>query len=249
MASVAMQYKPCWRNSQLNLKESDFMQEIILYAVLALIVGAMLFSVLGKDVGQGPESALDPKEAIEKLGMGAKPENVPDVTFEGAGAEGLQAIHAADNSFSKKGFLDGAKAVYGMILEAYADGDKDTLENLLNAQVYTSYSEAIDSRDEKGLTQTTDLARLMGAEIIGASKAGKTGKISVLYEAELATALVDKNGEVVSGDLDVLSRVKEVWSFERTLGSKNPNWVLCTVEPHDTLEGETDGPDHSPDTE
>lgn len=226
------------------------MNEIIIYAVLALIVGAMLFSVLGKNVGEDTESGPKQKPILENFGLEEPPQ--PRATapeFEGPAAEGLKAIHAADASFTVDGFIDGAKAAYGMILEAYADGEKDTLKGLLNTEVTQAYYDAIDERVEKELTQTTDLARLISAEIVTASRTGKTGRIGVVYLAELATALVDKSGEVVSGDLDVLSRVKEVWSYERKLGSKNPNWVLCSVEPHDTLKGDTDGPDHSPDTE
>ena len=224
------------------------MQEIILYAVLTLIVGAMLYSVLGKDVGEGSESAFDPKDMLDKLASD-KTEFVPAQVFEGPAAEGLTAIHKADPHFTLAEFIDGAQAAYAMILEAYADGDKDTLSALLNAEVGKSYMDAIDARTQKGLTQTTDLARLIRAEVVGASRSGKKGKISVLYEAELATALLNEAGDVVEGDLDVLSRVKEVWSYERTLGAKNPNWILCAVEPHDVLSGDADGPDHSPDTE
>ena len=116
---------------------------------------------------------------------------------------------------------------------------------LLNDEVKETYFSAIDAREAKGLTQTTDMARLISAEIIDAGRSGKTGSISVLYVAELATALSDKNGEIVEGDLDILSRTEEVWRYERTLGSKNPNWILSAVEPHDG--GDDDGVDHSPD--
>ena len=225
------------------------MQEIILYAVLALIVGAMLYSVLGKNVGQGSESAVDPQDFLDKFGPGDKPVPEPEPKFDGPAAEGLSAIAKADPNFTRAGFLDGATQAYGMILEAFADGDKETLAGLLNDEVNQAYCAAIDDRAEKGLSQTTDLARLISAEIVGASRIGKTGNIRVAYHAELATALTDKSGDVVDGDLDMLSRVKEVWSYDRTLGSKNPNWILSSVEPHDTLEGDTGGPDHSPDTE
>lgn len=228
------------------------MQELILYAVLALIVGAMLFSVLGKNTGESFDDPLDPKEALDKItgtGSADQENTLVPVTpkFEGPAAEGLAAIHKADASFNAGDFLDGAKTAYGMILESFADGDKETLEGLLNTEVYETYANAIDDRVAKNLSQTTDLARLISAEITGASREGKTGNIDVLYTAELATALLDASGEIVSGDLDILSRVAEVWSYERKLGSKNPNWVLCCVEPHET-DGDADGLDHSPDT-
>ncbi|MBL4870251.1 MAG: Tim44 domain-containing protein [Robiginitomaculum sp.] len=224
------------------------MQELILYAVLALIVGAMLFSVLGKNVGESLDTPLDPQDALDKFKNKSKAAPNPKIDFEGPAAEGLSAIHAADPDFSVPVFIDGAQTAYGMILEAFADGDKDVLGTLLNTEVKESYYAAIDDRLEKNLSQTTDLARLISAEIVTASLVQKTGRIGVLYQAELATALLDDSGEIVGGDLDILSRVSEVWSYERKLSSKNPNWLLCCVEPHDVHEGETDGPDHSPDT-
>ena len=224
------------------------MQELILYAVLALIVGAMLFSVLGKNIGESLDTPLDPQDALDKFKDKPKLVPNPEPEFEGPAAKGLKDIYAADASFTVPVFLDGAKTAYGMILEAFADGDKETLKDLLNAEVRKSYTAAIDERTAKKLTQTTDLARLISAEIVTASRTQKTGRIGVLYKAELAAALLDASGEIVSGDLDILSRVAEVWSYDRTLGSKNPNWVLCCVEPHDVIDGHTDGPDHSPDT-
>ena len=223
------------------------MQEIILYAVLALIVGAMLFSVLGKNVGYGGDDEA-PEDFSKALGSNLKPEpSKPAFKYEGPGAQGLALIHKADPDFTVAKFLDGAKQAYSMILEAFADGDKDTLQMLLNPEVYKAYEAAIDERAAKGLRQTTDLARLIDAEIVNANRSGKTGRIDVLYDAELATAILNEDGEVVDGDLETLSRVKEVWGYERTLGAKNPNWILCSVEPHETLNGDDDGPDHSPD--
>lgn len=224
------------------------MQEIILYAVLALIVVSMLYSVLGKDIGHGSETSLDPKDILDKIASKSDGQDV-EPEYEGPGAVGISAIRKADANFTVSDFLDGAKAAYGMILEAFADGDKETLAGLLSADVNQAYVDTVDDREKKELRQTTDLARLISAEIVDAERSGKTGRIKVLYVAELATALLDKSGDIVDGDLDVLSRVREVWSYERTLASKNPNWVLSSVEPHDTLSGDKGGPDHSPDTE
>ena len=223
------------------------MQEIILYAVLALIVISMLYSVLGKDIGHGSEGSMDTKDILDKIAIKSD-DTETEPAYEGPGADGIAAIRKADSTFTIGSFLDGAKAAYGMILEAFADGDKETLAGLLNADVNQAYVDAIEAREKKELRQTTDLARLISAEIVDAERSGKTGKIKVLYVAELATALLDKAGEVVDGDLDILTRVREVWTYERTLSSRNPNWILSSVEPHDAVDGEVSGPDHSPDT-
>ncbi len=231
------------------------MQAIILYAILTVIVGAMLYSVLGKNVGHGPQKAINPKDMLDKMGIDTKAEPKPQ-DFAGPAAKGLEKISASDPNFSLPDFLDGAKGAYGMILEAFADADKDLLADLLTDDVRDSYFAAIDALADKGLKQVTDLARLIKAEVVSAERNGRVGIIRVAYHAELATALTDKDDNVVKGDLDMLSRVREIWSYERDLKSKNPNWKLAGVEPHTSdntdakdAKDAKDGPDHSPDTE
>ena len=238
------------------------MQDIILYAVLTIIVGGLLYSVLGKDVGQDPskkpnrdpQKGKDANDILESFLNNPNAEKNQSIrkpekpAFSGPAMEGLEQISAADTTFNLSQFLDGAKGAYGMILEAFATGDKDTLEALLTNDVKDRYFDAIDDLSAKGLTQTTDLARLIDAEVVSAEKKGKTGIIRVAYAAELATALTDKDGNVVEGDMDMLSRVREIWSYERALKDKNPNWRLSGVEPHTSDNPDADGPDHSPDT-
>lgn len=238
------------------------MSDILLYAILTIIVGGLLYSVLGKDVGQDsgqrpqkkPGQGKDANDVMDSFFGNPANDKAPTKAepqkpeFIGPAAEGLGKIAAADANFSLPQFLDGAKGAYGMILEAFAQSDKDTLAALLTDEVKDSYFAAIDDLAAKGLTQVTDLARLIDAEVVSAEKSGKTGIIRVAYFAELATALTDKDGKVVEGDLDMLSRVREIWSYERTLNAKNPNWKLSGVEPHTSNNPDADGPDHSPDT-
>lgn len=219
------------------------MYEVILFAAIAIIVCLVLYSVLGKSVGQGPESALDPKSFMQSADSPALKET--PTLLDDRGMPGLGAIAAADPNFTEAGFLDGAKGAYSMILEAYANGDRDTLQSLLTPEVYAVYDAAITDREAQALVQVTDLGRLISAEIIEADREGKTGSLQVRFEAELTSALVDADGKLVEGDLDVLSSISEVWTFERTLGSANPNWLLAEVSPS---EGDTLEADPTPDT-
>lgn len=141
--------------------------------------------------------------------------------------------------------MDGAKAAYSMILEAFAAGDKDQLESLLTPDVYTTYLEAIEAREADGLTQVTDLGRLRKAMIKEAVLDGKMARIEVLYESELTSALMDKEGNVVQGDPDILSSISEIWTFERNVKSSDMNWRLSDVAPS---EGDALDADPTPDT-
>lgn len=216
------------------------MYQVILYAAIATIVCVMLYTVLGKSVGQGPEADLD-------LFKGKK---TPELSLvpsadDGLPKTGLDAIAQADSNFSPASFMDGAKAAYSMILEAFASGDRDGLKSLLTKDVYTVYAQAIDAREADNLTQVTDLGRLRRASIQESDLNGKIAKISVLYEAELTSALMNADGDVVQGDPDILSSISEIWTFERNLKASDPNWRLSDVAPS---EGDDLEADPTPDT-
>ena len=131
------------------------MYEVILYAAIATIVCVMLYTVLGKSVGQGPESGFDVEKALKDAS--ANKNKVVQLDAAQSPPTGLEAIAAADSNFSPAYFMDGAKAAYSMILEAYAAGDREQLESLLTADVYKVYGQAIDARETDELTQVTDL--------------------------------------------------------------------------------------------
>ena len=219
------------------------MYEVILYAAIATIICVMLYTVLGKSVGQGPESGFDAEKAIKNLQN--KDNKVVQLNTPSATPTGLEAISMADTNFSPAYFMDGAKAAYSMILEAFAAGDKEQLESLLTPDVYAVYVDAIDARLAEGLTQVTDLGRLRKAMIKEAGLEGKMARIEVLYESELTSALMDKEGNVVQGDPDILSSISEVWTFERNVKSSDMNWRLSDVAPS---EGDALEADPTPDT-
>ena len=64
--------------------------------------------------------------------------------------EGLDAIAATDPTFSGKGFVEGARKAYEMIVTAFAKGDRDTLHNLLSKDVFDSFAREIDGREKRG---------------------------------------------------------------------------------------------------
>ena len=219
------------------------MYEVILYAAIATIVCVMLYSVLGKSVGKGPESGFDVEKALKD--NAASSNKVVQLNNPNTPPTGLEAIAAADSNFSPAYFMDGAKAAYSMILEAFAAGDREQLESLLTPDVYAVYIQAIDAREADELTQVTDLGRLRKAMIKDSALDGKMARIEVLYESELTSALMDKEGNVVQGDPDILSSISEVWTFERDVKSGDVNWRLSDVSPS---EGDALEADPTPDT-
>jgi len=218
--------------------------EVIIFAVLATIVCVMMYSVLGKQVGKGEDDPLNldkilkGKDNSQNAGSNVVPMTPATKTM-------FSPIQALDNDFTASHFIDGAKAAYSMILEAFASGDKEILKSLLTDDVYVVYEDAINSREAQNYRQVTDLGRLKTAKVQKVNMDGAIARIHVIYEAELTSALLNEAGDVVEGDPDVLSSISEVWEYERNLKSKDLNWRLADVVPS---EGDSLEADPTPDT-
>lgn len=223
------------------------MFEVVLYAAIATIICVAFYSVLGKSVGRGSDDAVDPEDMFRSSDGGEESEQTPAFASDEDMSDelGLGAIARVEANFSPARFVDGAKTAYSMILEAFASGDRETLQDLLTEEVYAIYDAAITEREKQSLTQITDLGRLRTCQIQSARIEDDIAFIRVLYEAEIASALRDADGELVEGDPDVLASISEYWTYERPVGSDDPAWRLSAVEPS---EGDELTADPTPDT-
>ena len=68
------------------------------------------------------------------------------------------------------------------------------------------------------------------AEIAGVEVRGANAQIVVRFLSKLITATRDAAGAVVDGSPDTVVDVTDVWTFARTLGSRDPNWQLVATE-------------------
>ena len=142
----------------------------------------------------------------------------------------LEAIAARDATFTPRNFLDGAKLAYEMTLEAFAKGDKPGLKNLLSRDVFESFSRVIDQREAGGRRVEQNFVGIDKARIQSARLADTMASITVEFVSELITATYDRSGELADGDPKHISRVTDVWTFERDVSSRNPNWKLVATE-------------------
>jgi len=149
-------------------------------------------------------------------------------------AAALEQIEEADPSFAPRTFVEGAKMAYEMIIDGFAKGDKAALKNLLSREVFDGFARAIDERQAQGHRVESrfvgiDKATIQSASLLGGRKAG----ITMAFVSELITATYDKAGEVIDGDPKEIREVTDVWTFERDVTSRNPNWKLVATEAPD----------------
>ena len=145
-------------------------------------------------------------------------------------AAGLDAIVAADPNFDHKHFLTGARAAYEMIVNAFAEGDRRTLRNLLSRDVDDGFESAINEREKRGEMMETRFVSIDGSDIAAAELRGRTAQLTVRFQSKLVSATRDKNGNVIDGNAEKVTDVTDVWTFARDLSSRDPNWKLVATE-------------------
>jgi len=198
--------------------------ELIIFAGLAAIVLYQLYSVLGRRVGRQPEDQAPPAEA----GRGPlRPLDPPiEPVEEGVALTGLAAVKAQDPSFDVSRFLGGAKQAYEMIVRAFAEGDRATLQNLLAPDVLASFEAAIQQRETEGRTESVEFLHAPRADLERVDVGpGDLARVVVRFLAEFRSRSKGPEGEAVDD-----RRTAELWTFERHLKSRDPNWTLVHVD-------------------
>jgi predicted lipid-binding transport protein (Tim44 family) len=196
--------------------------ELIILAALAAVVLFQLYAVLGRRVGRGPEdlTRVQAGAAASDAPRGMAPAIADDTPLSG-----LAAVRARDPSFDIGQFLQGARGAYQMIVKAFAAGDRPALKPLLAPEVMDGFETAIHQRESEGRTESVEFLQPPRADLESISLLGDVAKASVRFLAELRSRSKGSDGEAVDD-----RRTAEVWTFERNLKSRNPNWTLIHVD-------------------
>jgi predicted lipid-binding transport protein (Tim44 family) len=194
--------------------------ELIILAAVAAVVLFQLYAVLGRRVGRGPEDAARPPVTpLDAPRVGGAP------LEPAAPASGLAAVRARDPSFDVSHFVNGARAAYQMIVTAFASGDRSTLKPLLGPEVMDGFEAALRQREAEGRTESVEFLQTPRADFETIDVIDDLARASVRFLAEFRSRSKGPEGEAVED-----RRTAEVWTFERNLKSRNPNWVLIHVD-------------------
>jgi predicted lipid-binding transport protein (Tim44 family) len=208
---------------------------IVLLAMVAAFLGLRLYSVLGKRTGheqpyvapldtpaQGAPIAADESRTLSPSASG----NV----FEPAATAGIRAIISADNGFDVGRFLEGSKAAYRMILEAYWRGDEDALAPYVGDDVREAFSSSIAERVAAGHILENRLMNIENATIATAELENKVATVTVRFDADISAVTRDADSNVVAGSLSDAVPTHDVWTFTRTIRAEDPKWILTDTD-------------------
>ena|SRR5574344_1558752 len=145
--------------------------------------------------------------------------------------QGVDKILSKIPNFNKEKFISNAKRAFEIIISAFSKGDTQTLEMLVNKNLYKKFQEIIEQRSNEGITAETDFIGFENAEITEAKiSKNDIAKITVKFISEQVNILKNKENEVIEGDENFIQNITDIWTFERSLTSTNPNWLLVSTK-------------------
>lgn len=207
--------------------------QIVILAMIAAFLGLRLYSVLGRraEHEEQPEpSRFDAPDSAPPAALQPRAAQVArPAALEGAVPaveRGVREIAAADRNFDVSGFVHAAKDAYGMVLQAFWEGDRNSLKELCDGDVYAGFDSAIAAREAAGETLDNRLVRIEDATIDMAELVGKTARIRMRFVADIAAVTRDKDGNVVAGSLDDAIETRDLWTFKRDVREADPHWLL-----------------------
>jgi len=221
----------------------------IIFLALAVFIFLRLRNVLGQRTGnERPpydraarnvvQGAQDnkvvpmPGAVIDQAPLAPTAEAPPSDRWKGlaepgtALAQGLDAIAAHDPSFDPRHFLSGARSAYEMIVQAFANGDRRALKDLLSPEVYESFEAVIRDREKHEQKTETRFVSIDKAELVGAEARDRSAQLTVRFVSQMVSVTRDKAGTIVDGNPDKVADITDVWTFARDITSRDPNWKL-----------------------
>ncbi|HEY2707767.1 MAG TPA: TIM44-related membrane protein TimA [Caulobacteraceae bacterium] len=197
--------------------------ELVILAAVAAVVLFQLYAVLGRRVGRQAED-LAQAPAVPASREPLVPAT-PGVT-EPAALTGIAALKARDPSFDIARFMQGARQAFQMVVKAFAAGDRATLKPLLGAEVMSTFETAMAEREQEGRSEQIEFLQEPRGDLESLGVIGDLAKASVRFLAEFRSRTKGPEGEAVDD-----RRVAEIWTFQRNLTSRDPNWTLIHVDP------------------
>lgn len=209
-----------------------FPVDLILFAMIAAFLVLRLRSVLGRRQGfeRPPQEQRAQADALRPVPR-AVPDAVPAAPARGVpdartpAGQGLARIRQQDPSFDPSAFLGGAEGAFRMIVEAFANGDRDTLKNLLSTETYGGFEQALSSREAAGERQRTEIRTIQDMAIEGAELRGSLAEVTVRIVSDQINITTGPDGQVTAGH-DGVTEIIDLWTFQRDLQTQDPTWKL-----------------------
>ena len=194
--------------------------DILILAIIAGIVLLRLRSVLGRRTGH---EKTDKTSYNYETPQTSQEEKVIPIEPKTSSSK------REDGWFDNDDFLRGAANAYETIVTNFENGNKDALKSLLSDDVLNSFSSVIDERNRKNETVEFNFIGIEKSEIVHKDLKKNPMEVTVRFISEMITCIKNSKDEVISGSLNQVQKITDVWTFEKIKDKKSSNWLLTAT--------------------
>lgn len=211
---------------------------LLVLAGIALFLILRLRSVLGtRDGFETPPAKLPTpngrsvRRDFEVIDGGPDRDIIDHVEDGSESAKALAAMKLAEPGFSVTDFIGGARGAYEMILMSFERGDVADIQPFLSEDVYETFVDVIADREDKGLKIEADFVGVREVTLESATfdRDTQEAEVTLRFVGELTSVVRNAEGDVIEGNPNEIKKQRDVWTFARAMGSKDPNWRLVAT--------------------
>ena len=200
--------------------------DIIILALISLVLGIKLFTILGQKKGRASDDFQASGECNPGTTCAPNISKVSEVQILNK-TEPETKIRAFDPTFKKESFIGNAKEAYKIILDAYANGDTRTLSELVNIEMMRKFAYSISIREDKKHKHTLTIIKSEQPSIEKISVTDDIiAEIEVRFVSEVINFVSDNDDKCISGHQSKVQKLDQIWTFSRNLRSADPTWTL-----------------------
>ena len=197
--------------------------DIIIFAIIAIFLVYRLKSILGQN--------SDGNEQNNKIDIGKKDfTNVVKLGNRQSDANDKKtnkdSIYSEDPTFNEKEFLKGAQNFFEMVIDSFVKGELKDIQMYIDNKLIKNFQLVIDERLREEESLKIDIIKMNSIQIKDVKKSKNFLRVSVLFESEQIKVLKDKKGKIIDGNQKKSILVKDLWTFEKEIQSKDLNWIL-----------------------
>ena len=197
--------------------------DIIIFAIIAIFLVYRLKSILGQNSdGNEQNNKIDigKKDFTNVVKLGNRQSDSNDKKTN------KDSIYSEDPTFNEKEFLKGAQNFFEMVIDSFVKGELKNIEMYIDNKLIKNFQLVIDERLQEKETLDINIIKMISIRIEDVKKLKNFLRVSVLFESEQIKVLKDKEGKIIDGDQKKSILVKDLWTFERKIQSKDLNWIL-----------------------
>lgn len=215
------------------------MADIIFLVIVAAFVIARLYSLFGTGSEEKKvQIVLKPvdKETEDQLRaelsevINARKEAVMEKMPDTENMSEQDILLSKIPAFNKNAFINGANKVFEMVVLAFNAGNMESVKELISKKILTAFNNAIQERRLAKMTSEVDFICFDKSEIKDVKLLKNSARIVVEFISEQVNILRDAEGHVIEGDENFIQKIKDVWTFERSLNANSNKWLLVSTK-------------------